>query len=57
METTEKIEVYILTKNGKTICICCADRKGCDRQCEPDRVTRDKFDGWQDVFRRDKYGR
>jgi len=57
MEQVEKIEVYIRTAKGKTICICHAEKKGCGRECQRDRVTRNKFDGWIDTFRRNKYGK
>lgn len=57
METCERIEVYIRIEKGVTKCICHADRKMCKRECERDFVTRDKFDGWEKLLRRDKYGK
>lgn len=57
MASTEKIEVFVNVVKGKTVCICKRDAKGCNRQCEKDIVTRDKFAGWEDTFARDKYGK
>ena len=45
VETKERIEVYIDVKNGKTVCICKRNRKGCKKKCLPDVVERDKFEG------------
>ena len=57
MQTKEKIEVYTEIVNGKTKCICHASLKGCKRRCERTVVTRDKFEGWEKVFQRDRYGK
>lgn len=57
MKEQEKIPVFILFNEGKTVCICHADRKRCKRKCTPDIVTRDKFAGWISTFYRDKYGK
>lgn len=57
METTEKIPVYIKIVNGKTVCVCHARAKGCKQKCERDIVTRDKFEDWKSIMRRDQYGR
>lgn len=52
MEKKEKIKVYIRYQNGKTVCICCRNKKGCNKDCDPDVVERDKFNGWEDTFQR-----
>ena len=57
MESVEKIPVFIYIKDGKTICICHAGRKGCGRYCTRDKVTRDKFSGLKEGFRQNKYGK
>ena len=57
METTEKIPVFIKILNGKTVCICHASQKGCKQNCPRDIVTRDKFEDWKSIMRRDQYGR
>ena len=57
VETKERIEVYIDVKNGKTVCICKRNRKGCKKKCLPDVVERDKFEGWEPTFRRNRYGK
>jgi len=58
MQEIEMIPVYVAVgKNGLTKCICAQDRKGCNKDCPPDLVTRDRFLGWQEVMHRDKCGR
>ncbi len=57
MVEKEKIKVYIDFQQGKCICICMRCKKGCEKQCTPDVVTRDRFAGWQTLMRRDRYGR
>lgn len=57
METKEKIKVFARIENGKTVCICPREDKRCKRKCEPDVVERDKFRGWQETFRRNRYGK
>lgn len=57
MERKEKIKVFVDIKDGKTVCICKADNKGCKRHCSKDVVERDKFNGWEDTFRRNRYGK
>lgn len=57
MVEKEKIKVYIDFQQGKCICICMRCKKGCEKQCTPDVVTRDRFAGWQALMRRDRYGR
>ena len=57
MEQTEKIPVFLRIINGKTVCVCHAKDKGCDRNCQRDMVTRDKFNGWKNTLYRDRYGR
>lgn len=57
METKEKIKVYIDIQAGKTVCICKRSRKGCNKNCEPDVVERDKFAGWEQIFRQNRYGK
>lgn len=53
----ETIKVFIRIKDGKTICICPRNAKRCDRPCERDTVERDKLSGWEETFRRDRYGK
>ena len=56
MKEKEKIAVRVKVINGKTVCIC---MKGCDRpeKCEADIVERDRFRGWQQTMKRDRYGK
>lgn len=53
----ERIKVYVDYEGGKTVCICRRDNKRCDKPCTPDVVERDKYRGWKDTFRVDKYGK
>lgn len=53
----EYIKVFIDYKDGKTVCICKRDHKRCGKHCTPDVVERDKYRGWEDTFRVDKYGK
>ena len=57
VEKKEKIKVYIRYQNGKTVCICCRNKKGCNKDCDPDVVERDRFNGWEDTFQRNRYGK
>ena len=57
METKEKIKVFVDIKDGKTVCICKADNKGCKRRFSRDVVERNKFNGWEDTFHRNRYGK
>ena len=56
MKEKEVIPVRIKIINGRTVCIC---MRGCDRpeHCEHDVVERDRFRGWQQTMKRDRYGR
>ena len=57
MKEQEIIPVFILYgKKGKAVCICHADRKGCNRKCQRDIVIRDKYEGWIQTLCRDRYG-
>lgn len=53
----EYVKVYIDFENGRTACICKRDNKGCSKHCTPDVVERDKYRGWEDTFRVNKYGK
>ena len=57
MEQMERVPVYIRTEKGRTVCLCHAGQKRCDRPCERDTVTRDKFEGWLRTMKRDIYGK
>lgn len=58
MTDTEKIPVYIRTVNGRTICVCHAEKRGCSKidGCSRDLVTRDRYRGWQATMKRNKFG-
>ena len=42
--------------NGRTVCICTRQHKGCNKQCEKDVVERDRFRGLMSTIQ-NKYGR
>ncbi len=53
----EYIKVYIDFKDGKTVCICRRENKRCSKNCTPDVVERDKYRGWEQLCKVDKYGK
>lgn len=53
----EYIKVHIDFRDGKTVCICKASNKRCGKPCPTDVVERDKYRGWEDTFRVDKFGK
>ena len=57
MNNYEKIPVYVRLINGRTVCICKQDHKRCKMPCEKDEVTRDRYNGWEKSFYRDKRGK
>lgn len=57
METKEKLKVYADIVDGKTTCMCLRSKKKCGKFCSKEIVERDKFAGWEDTFRRDRYGK
>lgn len=56
MEAEEKIKVWVKVENGKVVCICKRPEKRCGKHCEAEVVIRDRFQGWEGIFRRDRYG-
>jgi len=56
METTEKIKVFIKIKDGKTVCICSRGHRLCAEECEKAVVKRDKYTGWLETMKQDRYG-
>ncbi len=58
MESKEKIKVFICFEDGKTVCICKRSKRKCNNpKCEPDVVERDRYYGWQQTFRQNRYGK
>lgn len=53
----EYIKVHIDYQDGRTICVCKASHKLCDKNCDTDIVERDIYRGWQKAFQVDKYGK
>ena len=56
MDSSEKIRVSVRIVKGRTVCICHAGSKLCRRSCEKTTVERDRFEGWEQVMRRDRFG-
>lgn len=58
MQEQELVKVFVRVVDGKTICICHRRHKKCDsKECTEDEVTRDRFRGWKDTMKRDRFGR
>lgn len=57
MQSKETIKVYIDYQDGKTVCICKRSKKMCGKYCVKDVVERDKFRGWIDTFKVNRYGK
>jgi len=53
----EYIKVYIDYKDGQTVCICKRSNKKCNKKCTPEVVERDRYRGWEDTFKVDRYGK
>ncbi len=56
MKENEDIPVFVRIEKGKTVCICHADDKHCQRNCERVSVQRNRFKGWQSTMKRNRYG-
>lgn len=58
MTDIEKIPVYIRIENGRTVCVCHAEKSRCQKKdvCFRDLVTRDRYRGWRATMKRDRYG-
>ena len=57
MKETEEIKVFIRIEQGVTACICSRSGKRCRQKCQPDIVSRDKFQGWEKIADRDRFGK
>jgi len=57
MQEKERIPVFADIVNGKTVCLCHRDAKGCSKKCEKDFVERDRFEAWERTMQRDIYGK
>ena len=57
MKEKERIPVYVEIVNGKTVCLCHRNDKGCSKKCEIDFVERDRFEDWERTMKRDVYGK
>lgn len=58
MKGIEKIPVYIRIEKGITVCVChAAKRCGHSRGCHRDTLLRDRYAGWRNTMRKDRYGK
>lgn len=53
----EYIKVFVDIKDGRVECICKRSNKRCPKSCIPDVVKRDRYRGWEQTFKVDKYGK
>ena len=53
----EYLRVFRRENNGKTECMCLQSAKKCGRHCIKDVVERDRYRGWQDTFKVDRFGK
>lgn len=53
----EYLRVFRRECEGKTVCMCLQSAKKCQRRCVKDVVERDKYRGWQDTFKVDRFGK
>jgi len=56
VDSSERIPVFVRIIKGRTVCICHAGSKRCRRNCERAVVERDRFKGWEQIMRRDRFG-
>lgn len=56
MDSSERIPVFVRIVKGRTVCICHAGSKRCRSNCERAIVERDRFKGWEQIMRRDRFG-
>ena len=59
MENKEKIKVFIeFDEHGNTQCICKrSQHRRCGKNCSPEVVERDRYYGWEQTFKQDRYGK
>jgi hypothetical protein len=57
IKTVELIAVFIDYRNGKTVCICPANKKRCGKNCVRDIVERDKYRDWEKTMNRSRFGK
>lgn len=53
----QKLNVFIRYENGVVTCMCLRRNRKCLHYCEKETVLRDKYFGWIDTFKQDKYGK
>ncbi len=59
MKGITKVKVYMKWKDNKIDCICLQKDCECTKKadCEPDSVTHDKYEGVEECFKQDRYGK
>ncbi len=59
MKGITKVNVYMKWKGNKIDCICLKDGCECKNKddCETDSVTHDKYEGVEECFKQNRYGK
>ena len=57
LKHNDKIKVWIDFEDNRVRCICPFWRKRCKKECVEEVVTRDRYYGWRECLRVDKYGK
>lgn len=57
MKQKEYLKVFIDFQDGKVMCMCLRSRRRCNKPCLADTVERDRYRGWEQLCRVDKYGK
>lgn len=59
MDTKKKIKVYVKYNDKDIKCMCLVSNPLCKEynNCNKDIVTLDKFQGWQQCFNQNRYGK
>ena len=57
MKEKEYIQANVDVVKGKTVCVCLASDKRCEKECDVCTLTRDRYEGWLKTLKQDKYGK
>ena len=59
MKGITKVKVYILWGDNRIKCICVQEGCKCKNKggCDPDVIAHDRYEGIEECFKQDKYGK
>ena len=57
MSRMRKLKVNVKYEKGWVTCLCLRGNKRCKGKCDEDIVYLDVFDGWENGFHQDRFGR